>query len=120
MNLTPAVCDTVAQPTSGAPYLSKDWHTVASNARMSGDVACVRGTASRSFVVSIGSSYQDRGVRGYQHDFFGVMLTVPLVPRQEPDGQASPSSRAPQPAPAETHATSDIDMSRDKKEVKTA
>ena len=79
VNLSKNVATALVQPDVGEPDLLKHWHTEASNAAKSGDVAFVKGTASKAWDVSIGASYEDRGMRKDSHDFFGMTLNVPLV-----------------------------------------
>ena len=107
------VANARVQPDVGELDLLNHWHTEASNAVLSGDVAFVKGTASKAWDVSIGASYKDRGMRRDIHDFFGMTLKVPLfqVPpsrilppmpaRNVPTASMSASSGAPQPAAAE-------------------
>ena len=79
VNLSKDSATSIAQPEFGEPDLVNHWHTEASNAAKSGDVAFVRGAASKAWDVTIGFSYEDRGMRNDQHDFFGMTLKVPLV-----------------------------------------
>ena len=60
VNLSKAVCTALVQPDVGEPDLLNHWHTEASNAAKSGDVAFVKGAASKTWDVSIGFSYADR------------------------------------------------------------
>ena len=106
VNLKKDVATALIQPERGEPDPIKHWHTEASNAALFGDVAFVRGTASKSWDVSIGASYRDVGMRKDSHDLFGMTLKVPLV-------QASASSGAPQPAAAEFPPTLPVDLSKD-------
>ena len=66
------------------PDVFTQWHTQTCGAALSGDVAFVRGCESQAFDVTIGRSYQDRGMRNDCHDFFGVTIAVPLF-RIPPD-----------------------------------
>ena len=79
VNLRKDVATALVQPDVGEPDLLNHWHTEASNAARNGDVAFVKGTASKAWDVSIGASYRDRGMRHDCHDFFGMTLKVPLV-----------------------------------------
>ena len=76
----------------GKPDLLNHWHTEASKAAKSGDVASVKGTTAKSWDVNIGSRYLDKGMRNDSHDFFGMALNVPLVQRQHPEKAQHPAS----------------------------
>ena len=106
MNLSKDVATALIQPERGEPDLIKHLHTESSNSALSGDVAFVKGTASKAWDVSIGASYTDIGMRRDSHDLFWMTLKLPLV-------QASASSGAPQPAAAEIPPTSAVDLSED-------
>ena len=82
MNLDQDNANACCQLAKGAamPDVLTQWHTQTSDAALSGDVAFVRGCESQAFDVTIGRSYQDRGIRNDCHDFFGVTITVPLFP----------------------------------------
>ena len=106
VDLSKDVATALIQPERGEPNLIKHWHTQSSNSALFGDVAFVKGTASKAWDASIGASYKDIGMRRDSHDFFWMTLKLPLV-------QASASSGAPQPAAAEIPPTSAADLSED-------
>ena len=108
VNLTQYLSTIVLQPRGGnnANYYNQ-WHTQTSNKGNSGDLAFIKGSRSSSWDVTIGCSYDDRGMRPDSHDFFGVTVRVPLLPdpsapitlwRQVYHG-ASASSFLPEPQP---------------------
>ena len=99
VNLSKNVATALVQPDAGEPDLLKHWHTEASNAAKSGDVAFVKGTPSKAWDIPIGASWEDRGMRNDSHDFFAVSLKVPLV-QARPLLTESPSSGAPPPVAA--------------------
>ena len=80
VNLDQDNANACCQPRNGdaTPNVLNQWHTQTSSAALSGDVAFVRGCESQAFDVTIGRSYQDRGIRNDSHDFFGVTIAVPL------------------------------------------
>ena len=113
VNLRKDVATALVQPEEGEPDLLEHWHIESSNAAKSGDVAFVKGTASKPFDITIGASYSDRGMRHDSRDFFGMTLKVPLVKVPPPamprpgafaafcrraEHGSSASSGAPQPA----------------------
>ncbi len=132
VNLSKDVATALVQPDVGEPDLLNHSHTEAANAAKSGDVAFVKGTASKAWDVIIGASYKDRGMRRDSHDFFGLALKVPLVQvppkamlppmptRKTPtapekaEHPASASSGAPQPAAAENPPTPVVDSTKDR------
>ena len=79
VNLEKDSANALVQPEFGEPNLQEHWHTETSNVALSGDVAFVKGAASKAWDVTIGASYLDRGMGKDQHDFFGMTLKVPLV-----------------------------------------
>jgi hypothetical protein len=76
VNMPKGVCDSVVQAATD-PLV--DWHVQAANAGLSGDVAFVTGTHSTVIDISIGHSYEDNGLRGESHDFFGLSLSIPIA-----------------------------------------
>ena len=100
VNLSRDAANAAAQPDVGEPDLLNHWHTEASNAAKSGDVVFVKGAASKSWDVSIGSSYNGRGMSRGQHDI-GMALEVPLVQESPPS-----SMLPPRPTPASPSASS--------------
>ena len=92
VDLSTDVATPLVQPDVGEPDLLSHWHTEAFNAALSGDVAFVKGTASKAWDASIGASYDDRGMRRGQHDFFGMTLKMPLIQvRPSPPSPMLPS-----------------------------
>ena len=79
-NLLPAECDPVIQPETGEADAKKHWYKVSSSAGLNGDVAFIRGAPYKQFELCVGKSYQklDPGIRHDAHDFFGVVLYMPL------------------------------------------
>ena len=107
VNLSKVVATAVVQPDVGEPDLLNHWHTEASNAANSGDVAFVKGTASKAWDVSIGASYEDRGMRRDQHDQVPSSPMLPPMPAtniptepEKAEQSASASSGVPLPAAA--------------------
>ena len=79
MNLSKDVATALLQPDEGEPDVVKHWHTETSVGAKSGDFAFVKGTPSWAWDISIGASYDERGMRNDQHDFFRIASKVPLV-----------------------------------------
>ena len=131
MNLSKDTATALVQPDVGQPDLLNHWHTQASNAAKSGDVAFLKGTPSKAWDITIGKSWEDRGMRKDDHDFFGVTLKVPLVqvpsspmlpqmpttniPKEpvKAEHSASASSGAPQSAAAENPLTPFVVSTKD-------
>ena len=62
-NLTIQQADPAVQHGEGTPDIFSHWHIETSNAGFGGDILFVKGTTSTPFDVSIGKSYEDRGIR---------------------------------------------------------
>jgi len=86
VNMNKNECDTIVQNDLGEPSVETHWQVKTSNGQLSGDVLFIKGAFGESFDVSVGNSYEDRGIRNDQHDFFGVALSIPMFDK-EPRGQ---------------------------------
>ena len=78
MNLDKATGDSLLQTEFGDPSLETKWQVMTSNAALSGDVLFIKGAFGEALNVSVGASYEDRGIRRDCHDFFGVALSIPM------------------------------------------
>ena len=86
VNLVKSACDSIVQPEKGEPSVETQWQVMTSTAERSGDVLFVKGALGEAFDVSVGVSYDDRGMRNDSHDFFGVALSIPMTDKN-PRGQ---------------------------------
>ena len=86
VNLDKKASDNVVQKLVGEPSVDTQWQVLTSNAARSGDVLFFKGTIGEAFDVTVGKSYQDRGLRRDDHDFFGVALLIPMSDKN-PRGQ---------------------------------
>jgi len=78
VNLDKSACDTIVQKQAGDPSVATQWQVMTSNAALSGDVLFIKGAFGEALNVSVGASYEDRGIRRDCHDFFGVTLSIPM------------------------------------------
>ena len=86
VNLVKSACDGIVQPEKGELPVETQWQVMTSTAERSGDVLFVKGALGEAFDVSVGVSYDDRGMRNDSHDFFGVALSIPMTDKN-PRGQ---------------------------------
>ena len=86
MNPDKLASDTIVQKEAGDPSVETQWQVMTSNAALFGDVLFFKGAFGDAFDVSVGASYEDRGIRKDQHDFFGVALSIPMSDKN-PRGQ---------------------------------
>ena len=89
VNLDKSASDTIVQNEAGEPSVETQWQVLTSNAALSGDVLFIKGAFGEALDVSVGASYDDRGIRKDSHDFFGVALSIPMSDKN-PRGQKRP------------------------------
>ena len=80
-NLDQNAADVICQRDSGPVTVDTCWHTEAADFGLGGDVLWVKGAETARFDITIGRSYEDRGVRRDRHDAFGarILMSMPLV-----------------------------------------
>ena len=59
--------------------VDSQWLVLTANAGLSGDVLFLKGAGGHALDVDVGKSYEDRGVRNDDHDFFGVAMAIPMT-----------------------------------------
>ena len=83
VNLDKNICDSIVQKDAGELSVHTQWQVMTSNAELSGDVLFVKGACGETFDVTVGKSYDDRGMRNDIHDFFGIALQIPMCTKNQ-------------------------------------
>ena len=92
-NLNEKEADVICQRNSGPVTVDTCWHTEAGCHGRVGDVLWVKGAETVRFDITIGYSYEDRGMRNDSHDAFGIYVQMPLVNGTHHDGKSKRESR---------------------------
>ena len=83
VNLDKNICDSIVQKEAGELSVHTQWQVMTSNAELSGDVLFIKGACGETFDVTVGKSYDDRGMRNDIHDFFGIALQIPMCTKNQ-------------------------------------